>query len=82
MKTRFVAFLVLAATVVPGFHAAEPARKADPEATKLLADARAARANWDHFPGFHADLEVNVDGKVFHAPLTVTDCRQGPFQDR
>jgi len=50
----------------------EPARQADPEATKLLADARAARANWDHFPGFRADLEINVDGKVFSAPLTVT----------
>jgi hypothetical protein len=34
----------------------------NPEATKLLADARAARANWDHFPGFAADVEVNVDG--------------------
>jgi hypothetical protein len=43
----------------------------NPEATKLLADARAARANWDHFPGFKADLEVNIDGKVFKCPLTV-----------
>jgi hypothetical protein len=40
---------------------AKPA--ADPAATKLLADARAARANWDHFPGFTAEVEVNVEGK-------------------
>jgi hypothetical protein len=33
------------------------------DATKLLADARAARANWDDFPGFTADVEVNVEGK-------------------
>lgn len=36
----------------------------DPAATKLLADARAARASWENFPGFSADLEVNIDGKV------------------
>ena len=49
----------------PGPTAAR--RQADPEATKLLADARAARANWDHFPGFKADMEVNIDGKVFRS---------------
>jgi len=38
--------------------------KEDPAATKLLADARAARASWHNFPGFSADLEVNVNGKV------------------
>jgi uncharacterized GH25 family protein len=37
---------------------------ADPAATKLLADARAARAVWENFPGFSADLTVNVAGKV------------------
>ena len=36
----------------------------DPAASKLLAEARAARANWENFPGFSADLEVNVDGKI------------------
>jgi hypothetical protein len=51
---------------------APPVRKADPAATRLLAEARAARANWDNFPGFTADLEVNFDGKIFKAPLTVT----------
>lgn len=36
---------------------------ADPTATRLLTDARAARAQWDSFPGFTADLEVYADGK-------------------
>jgi len=44
---------------------------ADPEATKLLADARAARANWDNFPGFSADMEVNIDGKLFKCPVKI-----------
>jgi hypothetical protein len=44
---------------------------ADPAATKLLADARAARANWDKFPGFSADIEVNVDGKVSKGRVSV-----------
>jgi uncharacterized GH25 family protein len=38
--------------------------KEDPAASKLLADARAARAKWDNFPGFTADVEVNFDGKL------------------
>jgi hypothetical protein len=44
---------------------------ADPEATKLLADARAARAAWENFPGFSADVEVNVDGKVSKGTVAV-----------
>lgn len=52
--------------------AAEPATKTEsPEATKLLADARAARAEWHHFPGFTADLEVNWDGKAVQGKLSV-----------
>lgn len=46
--------------------------KANPEATKLLADARAARATWRDFPGFTADLEVNVEGKVTTGKLEVS----------
>ena len=38
--------------------------KPDPQATKLLADARAARAQWENFSGFTADVEVNFDGKI------------------
>jgi hypothetical protein len=37
--------------------------KADAEATRLLAEARAARANWVGFPGFTADVTVNLDGQ-------------------
>jgi hypothetical protein len=43
----------------------------DPGATKLLADARAARANWENFPGFSADVEVNFDGKVAAGTVSV-----------
>jgi hypothetical protein len=52
---------------------ARPAAKsADPEATKLLADARTARANWDGFPGFTADVEVNVEGKVSRGTVEIS----------
>ena len=34
----------------------------DAAATKLLADARAARASWTDFPGFTADVAVNTEG--------------------
>jgi hypothetical protein len=47
-------------------------KKEDPEATKLLADARAARALYEHFPGFKADLEINVDGQVEKGEVTVS----------
>lgn len=46
-------------------------RKEDPEASKLLADARAARANWEGFTGFTADIELNVEGKVSRGKLEV-----------
>lgn len=46
-----------------------PAAEADPAATKLLAEARAARAQWTHFPGFTADLEINLDGRVTQAAV-------------
>jgi hypothetical protein len=54
-----------------GASADRPA--ADPEATRLLAEARAARALWTDFPGFTADVEINLDGKVSRAHLTVSD---------
>ncbi len=38
--------------------------KEDPAATKLLADAIAARAVWKDFPGFTAQVEVNRDGQL------------------
>ncbi len=43
----------------------------NPEATKLFAEARAARATWEHFPGFTADVELNLDGKVLKGKVEV-----------
>jgi uncharacterized GH25 family protein len=45
--------------------------KSDPEATRWLAEARAARAEWAHFPGFKADVEVNLSGQVSHGKVQV-----------
>src|SRR5262249_39087580 len=44
----------------------------DPAATKLLADARLERANWVDFPGFRANVTVNVDGKASKGTVEVT----------
>jgi hypothetical protein len=61
--TRLIApALLLAALSLPAF--AEEKTQADPAATKLLADARAARASWEKFPGFRAAVEINLAGKV------------------
>ena len=46
---------------------------ADAAATKLLADARAARAVYHHFPGFTADIDVNLDGKATRGQVEVSD---------
>ena len=55
--------------------------KPDAAATKLLADARAARAEWAHFPGFTADVEVNLNGQVFHGKIQVDAKGKVTFQD-
>jgi hypothetical protein len=67
MKRLCWAFVSLAALAAD--RDAKP--EADPAATKLLADARAARAVWKDFPGFTADLEVNIDGKARKGRVTV-----------
>src|SRR5689334_22766139 len=71
--------LLLALVAAPGWGQSREggslrAKKieADPTATALLAEARAARATWHHFHGFKADLEVNFDGKVFRGPVEVS----------
>jgi hypothetical protein len=46
---------------------------ADPAATKLLADARAARAAYHDFPGFTAEVAVNIDGKVTRGQAEVNN---------
>jgi hypothetical protein len=56
--------MLLVGGSVPLTVAAGGAVKADPAASKLLADARAARATWEKFPGFTANIEVNLDGQV------------------
>lgn len=60
------------ATLVVKADSKETAKpKEDPEASKLLKEARAARAQWDDFPGFTADVEVNFDGKFGKGTLKV-----------
>src|SRR5689334_2962967 len=69
--TRLIATaLLLAAFAVPAL--AEEKAKADPAATKLLADARAARAGWENFPGFRAAVEININGKVTTGTVEVS----------
>lgn len=41
------------------------------EAARLVREAYAARAAWSEFPGFIADVEVNLDGKVGHGRVMV-----------
>ncbi len=43
----------------------------DPAATRLLADARAARAVWKDFPGFTANVTANRDGAVHKGKVEV-----------
>lgn len=46
---------------------------ADDAATKLLSDARAARAVYQHFPGFTANVKINIDGKPTSGTVEVSD---------
>lgn len=46
---------------------------ADAAATKLLAEARAARVLYRDFPGFDADIEIHLDGKVTRGQVEVSD---------
>ncbi|HMP03973.1 MAG TPA: DUF3386 family protein [Gemmatales bacterium] len=57
------------ATTTATDAAAEPTP--DPEATRLLANARAARATWANFPGFKANIEVNINGRKFQGTVDV-----------
>lgn len=64
MNPWYLSFIVLAWTTAD-------TPKEDPAASKLLAEARAARANWDNFPGFAANIEVNFDGKVSRGQVLI-----------
>jgi hypothetical protein len=74
MIRRIAPAVLLAALALPAPGADEPAAKAqaDPAATKLLAEARASRARWDNFPGFHARLTINSDGQVTEGTVEVS----------
>ena len=48
------------------------AGKGDPAATKLMNDTHSSWAHWKNFPGFTADLEVNLDGKISKGKVEVT----------
>lgn len=45
--------------------------KGDPDAIKLFEAARMAQAHWVNFPGFTADVEVQVDGKTASGKVVV-----------
>jgi len=72
MTCRIATAVLLAVLALPAIGADKPTEKADPAATKLLADARAARAQWSHFPGFTAKAEINIDGKITRAVVQVS----------
>jgi len=44
---------------------------ADPDAVKSFQKALAARATWEQFPGFSADISGSVDGRAFSGKATV-----------
>jgi uncharacterized protein DUF3386 len=46
-------------------------KDADREAVALFERALAARATWEKFPGFTADVSGNVDGRAFSGKVTV-----------
>jgi hypothetical protein len=54
--------------------------KENPDATKLLKEARAARAQWKNFPGFTADVAVNFDGVVQRGTVQVSATGEVQFQ--
>jgi hypothetical protein len=46
-------------------------KDADPEAVAMFQRALAARATWERFPGFSADVSGSVDGRAFSGKATV-----------
>jgi len=60
------ALLTMAALIL-----GDPQPVADPAATALLAEARAQRAHWTDFPGFQAQIEVRLDGRISRGALTI-----------
>lgn len=78
MRTTLSFFVVLALAgsaraQFTGTVAGDTKPAEDPAATKLLAEARAARAVWKDFPGFKADVAVNHNGAVHKGSAQVSD---------
>src|SRR5579871_641648 len=76
MKRLVCLIVSVAAGLVCGLYLKAdetPASTADPAATSLLADARAARALYQNFPGFSADIEVNLDGRASRGHVEISD---------
>jgi hypothetical protein len=74
MKTTHILLSLLVFGLVTTSLLADGTEKkpADPEATRLLSEARANRALWKAFPGFTADVEVNLDGKLRHGTVSIS----------
>ncbi len=71
MRTILACCVMLALAGAVRAQAGDKNPVADPAATKLLADARAARAVWKDFPGFRADLTVNDNGTLHKGHVDV-----------
>jgi hypothetical protein len=71
MRTTLACSVLLAITTWANAQTSNGKATEDPAATKLLADARAARAVWNDFHGFTADVIVNSGGALHHGKLEV-----------
>jgi hypothetical protein len=69
MKYLTMSVTVMLLTAIVGLAGDE----ANPVATRSLALARDARAAWQNFPGFTAEVEVNLDGKVTRGRVQVNE---------
>jgi hypothetical protein len=73
MKRFVFVMLVLVLSQIPMHGGAPGDLEGSPEATKLLKEARAARAIWEKFPGFSANLVVNHNGKITKTQVQVQE---------
>jgi hypothetical protein len=76
MKRMLCLIVCVTAGLIWGMHLMgreDSHSAAEPAATKLLSDARAARALYHDFPGFRGDIEVNLDGKTASGQVEVSN---------
>jgi hypothetical protein len=71
MKRLLSAAVLLVGVTAPVWGDEAKKTTEDAEASKLLAAAIAQRATWADFPGFHAKVTINDDGKVTHGVVEV-----------